>query len=184
MKNCLHFEELIDGMLDGTITPQEEAALKAHLEECTACKTAFEQDRAVIALLESLPVQSLSSDAVQRIENATVGKRKNRFDSFRLRGRMHLPVWPKFAFGFIAVLVLLFLIRPFIESPQPDSVPVYTETDALHAKKQAKWSLVYISDLLRKTEKRVVSDILLKDMPGTVKKSLEKSLPLLKGGQK
>jgi|GEM_PF-1798047 len=37
MNDCEYFEEQIDLLLDGMLTPSEEAALRAHLEHCPAC---------------------------------------------------------------------------------------------------------------------------------------------------
>ena len=38
MANCEYFEELIGAALDGELTGAEEAALRAHLAECEACR--------------------------------------------------------------------------------------------------------------------------------------------------
>jgi hypothetical protein len=158
--------------------------LKRHFDECSACRLRLQEQERVISLIRSLPVQPLSEEVIHSIEGRTVSQIIDSApESRRSRGRLIIPLWPKLAAGFAgAILAILIIWKALPESPRPEQ-PVYSETEARNAQLQAKWSLAYISDLMKKTEKRVVADLLLKDMPSTIKKSLEKSFPLLKGGQ-
>ena len=55
MKNCEYYEELIGAALDGEITAEEEAALRAHLEECEGCRSFYESLRAISGIEDELP---------------------------------------------------------------------------------------------------------------------------------
>lgn len=55
MKNCEYYEELIGAAIDGEITAEEEAALRAHLEECEGCRSFYESLRAISGIEDELP---------------------------------------------------------------------------------------------------------------------------------
>lgn len=55
MKNCEYYEELIGAAIDGEITAEEEAALRAHLEECESCRSFYGSLRAISGIEEELP---------------------------------------------------------------------------------------------------------------------------------
>ena len=55
MKNCEYYEELIGAAIDGEITAEEEAALRAHLEECESCRSFYESLRAISGIEDELP---------------------------------------------------------------------------------------------------------------------------------
>jgi len=182
-RDCLHIQERIDDYIDGTLSPSEKSDLQRHLSECEACRIRLQDEQRIISLIESLPLQVLPEEVVNRIEDRTVRKTHGNSAGQWLRERLIIPRWPKVAVGFAVVAIAVFIVlKSLPESVTPDPA-TFSEADARNAKLKAKWSLVYISDLMKKTEKRVVADILLKDMPSTIKKSLEKSLPLLKGGR-
>ena len=175
---CRKSQDLINGFLEGTLTPDESDALQKHLAVCHDCRKDLEHETRIIALIHSLPLQALSPEIVCRIESKTVGKASYRIQAW-LHEKLIVPRWPRFVFGLAAVIVVLVMLRPFQTSR---NIPLSNNSmDAGTARSQAAWSMAYISEVLQQTEMRVVSDVLLKDVPGTVKKSLEKSLPFLKG---
>ena len=47
MKNCEYYEELIGAALDGEITAEEDKELRAHLENCEACRSFYEAMQAI-----------------------------------------------------------------------------------------------------------------------------------------
>lgn len=54
MKNCEYYEAQIDLLLDGLLTPSEEAELRIHLAACPACEEKEYQLREIRAAVESL----------------------------------------------------------------------------------------------------------------------------------
>lgn len=54
MKNCEYYEELIGAALDGEITAEEEAELRAHLEGCEACRSFYEAMQAIAGTDDAL----------------------------------------------------------------------------------------------------------------------------------
>jgi hypothetical protein len=75
------------------------------------------------------------------------------------------------------------LFKPFVPSEQ--SVPVtITQEEVFKARKQAKWSLVFVAGLIHETQKEVVEDVLIKELPKTFRKTIRNTFPIMKGGKK
>jgi anti-sigma factor RsiW len=60
---CRELVELLTEYLDGVLPPDEVAAVDAHLDGCDACRAYLDQMRATIAMLGSVPVETLSDAA-------------------------------------------------------------------------------------------------------------------------
>lgn len=60
---CIELVELLTDYLEGVLPPDEVAAVEAHLALCPPCRAYLEQMRATIALLGSVPVETLSVEA-------------------------------------------------------------------------------------------------------------------------
>ena len=68
--DCDEFVELVTGYLEGTLDPDVERRFVAHLAECDGCDRYLEQFRRTIASLGTLPAESLSGAARDRLLNA------------------------------------------------------------------------------------------------------------------
>lgn len=55
--DCHYAQSLFDDLLDGSLTLPAREALQRHVVECTACRAAHEQARAVQRVLRALPVE-------------------------------------------------------------------------------------------------------------------------------
>lgn len=60
---CVELVELLTDYLEGVLPPDEVAAVEAHLALCPPCRVYLDQMRATIALLGSVPVETLSVEA-------------------------------------------------------------------------------------------------------------------------
>lgn len=60
---CVDLVELLTDYLEGVLPPDEEAAVEAHLALCPPCRVYLDQMRATIAVLGSVPVETLSVQA-------------------------------------------------------------------------------------------------------------------------
>ena len=65
--NCDEFVELVTAYLDGTLDPDTERHFVAHLAECDGCDRYLDQIRHTVRSLASLPAQSLSGQARDRL---------------------------------------------------------------------------------------------------------------------
>lgn len=64
---CRELVELLTDYLEGTLTPDDTAAVDGHLAGCPACRTYLDQLRTTITVLGAVPpetVSTLTTDAV------------------------------------------------------------------------------------------------------------------------
>jgi anti-sigma factor RsiW len=64
---CNELVELITEYLEGALPPSEVAAIEAHLQICEGCRRYLDQMRATLAALGSVPVETLSDDAINTL---------------------------------------------------------------------------------------------------------------------
>ncbi len=64
---CNELVELVTEYLEGALPPSEVAAIEAHLAICEGCRHYLDQMRATLAALGSVPVETLSDDAINTL---------------------------------------------------------------------------------------------------------------------
>jgi anti-sigma factor RsiW len=64
---CNELVELITEYLEGTLPATEAAAIEAHFTICEGCQRYLDQMRATLAALGSVPVETLSDDAISTL---------------------------------------------------------------------------------------------------------------------
>lgn len=178
---CHDIEHLIDDYLDGCLNKHDKGKVKKHLKTCEACQTLIQQEKAIVDEIASLPQMTCPDQVVQRIKAQTIehGNSEKRV-TFPLRFR---TPWQYVSVGLAATaIVLFFIIQPLfdIKDMEPTS---YSQQDVERAQNQAKWSLAYLGKVMNHTEKKVVENVLLKEIPTTLRKSIKNAMPLLQGGQ-
>lgn len=67
---CIELVELLTDYLEGVLPPDEVAAVEAHLALCPHCQVYLDQMRATIAVLGSVPVETLSVEAQDTLLDA------------------------------------------------------------------------------------------------------------------
>jgi anti-sigma factor RsiW len=65
--NCRRSLELMDCVLDGTATPEEEQVLHFHLSGCPSCKRAMQMNRDISSVCSQIPRPEPPADLEQRI---------------------------------------------------------------------------------------------------------------------
>ena len=181
-KQCTYIGDLFDAYLNGGLRKKDRISVEAHLKECSACRTALETEKQVLETLTSFPAHKCPDSVVKKILLETV-HHKTVKKSVRVRRSFRLS----FGFGTalagaIAVAVLLLvIIHPFRKDPQVISKN-YTKEELNRAKQQAKWSLVLVAQKLHQSEKKAVEDVLMNEMPSTIRKAIKKAVPILNGG--
>ena len=180
---CHEFREMLDLSLDGGLSRKERARLREHLKTCPSCRTAFEADREVINALSELTELPCDEGVIRRIEERTIGHRKKPSRIMEMFFTRESSRWRILSVGLAAsTIILLFALHPIFERKDIDTTQ-YTKEEITQAKDQAKWSLAYLANKLSETEKEVVENVLLKDLPKTVRKSIKNAVPLFRGGQ-
>jgi predicted anti-sigma-YlaC factor YlaD len=180
---CEDIRTLFESFLDGGLSKRERIRVKKHLKACPACRSELEREREVVDLLSALPEVKCPEGIVQKIEEETFGREKKKshikrwvFGGQRLR-------WGTLSVGVAVVAVIILLVvQPLGDRNQTNQVQ-YSQEEVEKAKDEAKWSLAYLARVVSETERNVVEDVLLKDVPSTVRKSIQKTIPIFGGNQ-
>lgn len=181
---CHEFREMFDLSLDGGLSRKKRARLREHLKTCPACRVALEAEQEVTQILSDLPQFPCDDGVVSRIEELTIGHRKKSSRITKIFATDISVRWQILSVGFAATaIILLFTLHPILEQKDLET-PQFTQEEVVQAKKQAKWSLAYLANKVSETEKEIVENVLLKDLPKMVRKSIKNAVPLLRGGQK
>lgn len=180
---CEDFRMLFEPFLDGGLSKRERIRVKKHLKACPACRSELDREREVVDLLSALPEAKCPENVVRKIEEETFGREKKKsyikrwvFGGQRFR-------WGTLSVGVAVVAVIILLVvQPLGDRSQPDRVQ-YSQEEVQKAKDEAKWSLAYLAKVVGETERNVVEDVLLKDVPSTLRKSIRKTIPIFGGDE-
>ena len=124
---CEQVFDLISGHLDGQNTPEEEAALQAHLSGCEACRATLETMAALedgTRALEAQPPEALQERIMKNIRKEAAKKKRSRW------------LGPGTAIGAVAAVLALLLGAGIVKLPQRqaadsiDAPAAVQETDA------------------------------------------------------
>ena len=180
---CHDMRSLLDRFIDGDLSRTEKARVKTHLKACAGCRHALIKEREMATLLSDLPELSCPESVVRRIESRTFGKERKE-KSYGKVWHFHASLnWQTVSVGLVGVaLVALFVIHP-LTNRGPSAPFQYSKDEAIQVANQAKWSLAYLAKSVNKAERQVVENVLLKDLPKAVRKSIKNAVPLIGGGQ-
>jgi len=67
---CRELVDLVTDYLEGVLTPEEVAAVEAHLDQCPGCRAYLVQMRTTIAATGAVRVDTLPDDAVADLLDA------------------------------------------------------------------------------------------------------------------
>lgn len=180
---CAKIESMLNAFIDGELTKKDAAFVREHLDGCGECRSMLEGLLDIEKRLTSLPRLRCPGRIEERILMLSIdtenrgGKHKT-FKSFfeSLHGR---TVTVGLA---AAVMIVLLVIGRMIRDEE--SVPqTFTPEQIEQAREQAELGLSYLGTKINKTEKNILEQVLLKDLPETVRKSIRKTVPIFRGGQ-
>jgi|GEM_PF-6938505 len=83
----------------------------------------------------------------------------------------------------VAALIAVLIFYPGKPEPVISVSPQVAEVDAERASEQLKWSLMYTSQLLNKSEKQAIGEAVINKLPETFRNTLKKTIPLFQGGE-
>ena len=182
MTSCQEFQGMIELYFEDRLSDQDRKRVEAHFCECDKCMQKVESIDSLEEHIAEMPniqmpkyVKHEIFKKINRQENESF---LNRF-SFDTGGKLKLAG----AGIALAMLVLVLFRIPNAEQQKPQTEQ-YSREQVLRAEDQLKWSLVYVSQVVKKTKKSTVEDVLLNQLPSTVRDCVEETVPFLKGGSK
>ena len=182
MTSCQEFQGMIELYFEDKLSDQDRKRVETHFCECETCLKEVESIDSLEAHIAEMPKAQmpkyLKHDIFKKINRQENKSFFNRF-SFDMGGKLKLAG----AGIALAMLVLVLFNIPKGEQNNPQTEQ-YSREQVLRAEDQLKWSLVYVSQVVRKTKKSTVEDVLLNQLPSTVRDCVEETVPFLKGGSK
>lgn len=149
---CSDIQESIELYLDGTLGETGRAALESHTMDCVVCAAELALARQVRAGLAALTVESCPPSV------ATAALAYAKAHPHPARRPWRSLMWRPALAG--AVAVALLLITGYVGNNGKVSTPQYSRTELEQAREQAKWTLVFINQLSRKTAADLKQDVL------------------------
>jgi len=141
----------------------------------------FENEKSLINSIKTIPEIECPEHIIRRIETETIGSRSEKSLIRKSNFQRISPAW-RVAVATAAVVVvsvLMIINSPVIKKKKVEYT--YSKEELILAEKKAKWSLAYIATILNETERSVLEDVVMKQLPETFKKCLMNTI--FQGGQ-
>jgi anti-sigma-K factor RskA len=179
--DCKLFEPELESFADGTLNEDDAARVTAHLEECPKCLAEVRALRAIADTLTSLPFHPCPDRVTEAVWEATIkkrvpeGARERKWDWSLVFG------WRGAVAGMAAAsIALLLFLNPF--GDQNGTMPGYYDSHELAgAGDLAKWSLLYVAQTIRESEREIVHDVVVEGLPRKIRDTVNNEIHVLKG---
>jgi Putative zinc-finger len=122
--NCTRTEERLSDFLDGTLTPEESAAISAHAASCADCTRLIAQVRGVVNMMQQAPPLELPAQLERKILDATLGPQKPEAESQGWLGWLSVLWQPRFAMGIVTVAASFVIVFHAATAPGSNLNPV------------------------------------------------------------
>lgn len=137
-------------------------------------------DRMLRDHFHTLTEQKCPKHVTHEILRMTVRQEKR-----SLRDLLDAPVQWKISTGLVGAVAIALLV--IIWNPKEDGKrtarTALSETEMARAKEQLKWSLAYTSQLIKQSERKAIHEAVMDELPKTIRNTLEKTVPIFKGGE-
>lgn len=179
--DCTFVHDHLDDYLNKTLDKAKLKDFESHLSECKPCRETVEAQKFIVESIQSLPVHACPDSVTQAIRNAVKPKRSFSWTSVIDR-LLPKPVWQWATVGAAAIAIILAI---FLKSApqQHQTKRVYTQEEIERAKAETIYSLLYASEKLKQAEKTAVGDVVIKQLPETLRNTLKNTMPIIKGGE-
>lgn len=149
---CEQMQDLIETYLDGAGTRAQTSAFESHVETCNECAAELALARQVRTGLDSLPLQNCPVFVSEAVLDYAAAR------PLAARRPWWSLVWRPALVG--AVAVLLLAITGYVGQNGKQATPQFTHAELEQAQKQAKWTLVFINQLSRRTATNLKQDVI------------------------
>jgi hypothetical protein len=178
---CRQYESKLDAFADDALSEDEAAGVASHLDECKKCSAEVRTLRAVTDTLSTLPYHTCPDRVIDPVYEATIKKKvlkeapQSRWDWSLIFG------WRAAVAGMAAAsIALLLFLNPF--GDQNGALPGYYHPDELAgAGDLAKWSLLYIAQTIKESERDVVHGVLVEGLPRKIRYVVKSEIQVFKG---
>jgi anti-sigma-K factor RskA len=178
---CKQYISKLEPFVDGTLGDDEAAEVSAHLQRCPTCSAEVNALRAIANTLSTLPYHACPDHVTEAVYEATVRKRVPAESRGRKWDWSLIFGWRAAVVGMAAASVaLLLFLNPF--GDQNGAVPGYYHPNELAgAGELAKWSLLYVAQTMKESEREVVHDVVVEGLPRKIRGVVKNEIQAFKG---
>ena len=166
-KHCTWVDDRLDAYIDGDLPKNQCTLIEAHTRACPHCADALALAVQIRDQLRTWPVHPCPSAITDRVYRQ-VGNPS----SWRHRLQTWLSGWQPLT-GAVAAVVLIIAAVALFQSQRP---PQTNTTELAQMQRQAKWTLVYLNQIGRRTSHTLRDQVLKERVLKPVAKNLTKRL--------
>ncbi len=182
--NCERTELRLAEYAAGALDARAREDVRRHLADCAACRDELARERRLREALSGLP-QVPCPDRVSEAILAETARDASDADrvvrGVRFGGRRRAAVGLVAAAAVLALLVFAPARRDDAPVPSPMTALTRTEIDAARA--EARYGLALAAGIIAKTEKKTMSEVFGRRLPGAVGTTVRSLTTRLEGGQ-
>lgn len=174
MDRCRDIERELAAYCGGELGLSEQALVRDHLEDCTACRAELDREMNLRNTLGSLPTVSAPSDLDSRIRAAV-----------RSGGNNPPPRWKRrrltAAAALVAAVLAVVLLLPGLR-PAADPDPAWSAEEMAAARQDVVFTLALTAKVIDRTRKDTVVDVFADRLPNAINESIKKVKLSTSGG--
>lgn len=163
---CENALDMIDSYVDGDLGNMEQTALESHIVSCSVCAAELELARRVNAGIDSLALHKCPPAVIDAALAHAAAHPLPRF-----RQPWWWLVWRPALAG--AVAVVLLFATAYVGQNGKQTSPQYTRAELEQARAEAKWTLVFINQLTRKTAATLKHEVMKPHMTETLRRVID-----------
>jgi len=122
--NCTLTEERLSDFLEGTLAPEEAAAISTHAAGCADCSKLIAQVSGLVSLMQQAPPIEVPAQLQRKILDATLGPQKQPAESQGMFGWLGFLWQPRFAVGIVTVAASFVIVFHAATAPGSNLNPV------------------------------------------------------------
>ena len=178
---CKEIQALFEKYFNRSLKRKERSQLEQHTEHCQECKSLLKKEKYINDSLSDLPDLQCPQWVIERIKAVTFQKGKRSSESRSPNFIWGFFRWQTVTVGVaVAAVLYLLLFNPRDAGNGPE-LTAYSQETIEKASNQAKWSMALVAQILDNTEKHVVQEVLLKELPQSIRGCIRNSIPLIGG---
>ncbi len=178
---CKQCESKLEAFADGTLNEEDAARVAAHIEHCPKCLAEVRTLRAIANTLSTLPYHVCPDRVISAVYEATIEKRVPERASQRKWDWNLIFGWRAAVAGMAAAsIALLLFLNPFGDRNGTLPGPYHPDELAI-AGDLAKWSLLYVAQTIKESEREVVHGVLVEGLPRKIRHAVKNEIQVFKG---
>ena len=182
---CRRIETQLAGYAAGDLDPREIVEVERHLVTCPDCRGELATEISLRETLATLPLVPCPARVSENIMAAVEASDDGRDGDRRL---VVFPAWRRAIGGLAAAAAVIALLVAAPWRDRPDgtefaAADALTEQEIMNARRDIRQTLVLAIRIIEESERKTVSEVFGRRLPGAIDKSVKAITTSLEGGQ-